>query len=110
MTIVNVLRGSTRYHSIIGLERCSYADWSLFATFLIVCGIVSSYQIMTVRKEQHLKDKVGYGVVPSDVRLTRSSLLKLIIFAFSGGLASGALGLGGGIIFNPLILSMGVAP
>lgn len=33
-----------------------------------------------------------------------------MIFAFIGGWVSGALGLGGGAIFNPLLLSMGVPP
>ncbi len=54
--------------------------------------------------------KVGYGLAPSDVRLTKSTLLKLVFFAFVGGWVSGALGLGGGAIFNPLLLSMGVPP
>lgn len=29
---------------------------------------------------------------------------------FSGGLVAGALGLGGGVIYGPLLLSMGVPP
>jgi uncharacterized membrane protein YfcA len=33
-----------------------------------------------------------------------------VFYAFIGGLVSGALGLGGGAIFNPLLLSMGVPP
>jgi uncharacterized membrane protein YfcA len=33
-----------------------------------------------------------------------------VIFALLGGWVSGALGLGGGAIFNPLLLSLGVPP
>jgi uncharacterized membrane protein YfcA len=36
--------------------------------------------------------------------------LKLVLSAFIGGWISGALGLGGGAIFNPIFLSMGVPP
>ena len=36
--------------------------------------------------------------------------LKLIIWSFVGGLIAGSLGLGGSIIFQPLLLSMGVPP
>jgi uncharacterized membrane protein YfcA len=32
------------------------------------------------------------------------------VFAFCGGWVSGAIGLGGGSIFNPLMISMGVPP
>jgi len=37
-------------------------------------------------------------------------MVKLLGFSFIGGWVSGALGLGGGSIFNPLFLSMGVPP
>lgn len=37
-------------------------------------------------------------------------MTKLVVFALLGGWVSGALGLGGGAIFNPLLLSMGVPP
>lgn len=45
-----------------------------------------------------------------DVRFERKVVTKLVIFALLGGWVSGALGLGGGAIFNPLLLSMGVPP
>jgi uncharacterized membrane protein YfcA len=37
-------------------------------------------------------------------------LRKLLYFSFLGGWVSGALGLGGGSIFNPLLLSLGCPP
>jgi uncharacterized membrane protein YfcA len=46
----------------------------------------------------------------SDLKLTNTVVFKLVVFAFLGGFMSGALGLGGGAIFNPLLLSLGVLP
>ena len=46
----------------------------------------------------------------SDLRLSQPILLRLVTFAFLGGFMSGALGLGGGAIFNPLLLRLGVLP
>ena len=37
-------------------------------------------------------------------------MIKLVFWAFFGGWISGALGLGGGAIYNPLLLGFGVAP
>ena len=34
----------------------------------------------------------------------------MLVFSFLGGFVAGALGLGGGAIFNPLLLGMGVPP
>jgi uncharacterized membrane protein YfcA len=41
---------------------------------------------------------------------TKDVVRKLIIYSFLGGWVSGALGLGGGAIFQPVMLSMGVPP
>ena len=72
--------------------------------------IVSIVAIKKVVHNQNLKIKVGFGLARTDVMLTQSTLLKLVTFAFLGGWVSGALGLGGGAIFNPLLLSMGIPP
>lgn len=41
----------------------------------------------------------------------RGKVLRNVLFlGFGGGWVAGALGLGGGVIFNPLLLSMGVPP
>ena len=37
-------------------------------------------------------------------------LLKVLCLGFGGGWVAGALGLGGGVIFNPMLLQMGVPP
>ena len=50
------------------------------------------------------------GVCESDLRFNQKTLTKLVVFAFLGGWVSGALGLGGGAVFNPVLLSMGVPP
>ena len=78
--------------------------------FLSVCASLTVYSIKKVRREQALKLKFNVGIVDSDLRFDNKTIYKLVIFAFLGGWVSGALGLGGGAIFNPLLLSMGVPP
>lgn len=57
-----------------------------------------------------MKVKYGPGLASCDIDMKGSNLSKLLIFSFLGGFVSGALGLGGGAIFNPLLLSMGIPP
>ena len=42
--------------------------------------------------------------------MTGKSLIKLIFLSLCAGWLSGALGMGGGIIFNPLLMSLGHPP
>lgn len=49
-------------------------------------------------------------MVESDLKFKGSVLRNVLSLGFGGGWVAGALGLGGGAIFNPLLLSMGVPP
>jgi uncharacterized membrane protein YfcA len=92
------------------MTPCSVVGWLLVAVFLTICTLCTIFGIKKVNKEQELKKKVGKGLAKSDVKFERAIVGKLVIFALLGGWVSGALGLGGGAIFNPLLLSMGVPP
>ena len=46
----------------------------------------------------------------SDLKFEGSVLTKILVLGFTGGFVAGAFGLGGGSIYNPLLLSMGVPP
>jgi uncharacterized membrane protein YfcA len=48
--------------------------------------------------------------VPSDLKFKGLTLIRLLVISFFGGLVCGALGLGGGTVFNPVLISMGVPP
>lgn len=72
--------------------------------------VMSYFGVMINKKEQALKIKLNRGLIPSDIRYTGKPLRLLLIFAFFGGWVGGALGLGGGSIFNPLMISLGVPP
>ena len=49
-------------------------------------------------------------MVDSDMRFTASNITKLLALGFGGGILSGAFGLGGGSLFNPILLVMGLPP
>lgn len=108
--VVNLLRGAKGEESFLEIEKCGLIDWSIFFAFVFVALCLSYVGIRTVRTEQSLKQKIGIGLAKSDIRFQGKKLFNLLFFAFVGGWVSGALGLGGGSIFNPLMISMGVPP
>lgn len=59
--------------------------------------------------EQKLKEKAG-AICASDIKYRGKPLMYLLFFAFIGGWVSGAFGLGGGSVFNPLMIELGVPP
>jgi len=49
-------------------------------------------------------------LIKSDLVFKGEILRKVLILGFGGGFVAGALGLGGGVIFNPYLIGMGVPP
>ena len=47
---------------------------------------------------------------PGDIKFEGDTLNKLLVIGFAGGWVAGALGLGGGSIYNPALLMLGVHP
>lgn len=63
------------------------------------------------RKEHALKEKVGKGLHPSDIRYSGClSVAKMMLSSTIGGVLSGTLGISAGSIINPVIIGMGSPP
>lgn len=62
------------------------------------------------KKIYALKNKYQKGICESDILPEKKSLTQLLVLGFVGGWISGALGIGGGTIFNPVFISMNMTP
>jgi len=108
--LITIFRGSSSFASPIGIVKCKAGDISVIVGYIVFSACVTVYAVHILKREFRLKTKYDRGLCPSDIRATGGVLVKLLIYAFLGGWVSGALGLGGGSIFNPVLLSLNMAP
>jgi uncharacterized membrane protein YfcA len=107
LLLQTLLRGG----GTIGFAKCSTADWIFLAFFFIVMVAIVFVAVKLVSKQQKLKQKYGnINLAPSDLVFEGKTLRNVLGLGLMGGWVAGALGLGGGVIFNPLLLAMGVPP
>lgn len=109
LVVLNVYRGSKVNPSVFGIKMCSGLDWFGIFVFVSLCFSLTFYSIKSQMREQQLKLKYS-NLSKSEIELTPSKIFKLILISIMGGWVSGALGMGGGSVFNPLLLSLGVPP
>lgn len=107
---VNFIRGSRSFDSIFGIETCSPMGWSVLFSFIALCCFVTYKNLKQLIHEQYLKNKYGKGLAKSDILHEGSTTTYLVIWAFLGSWIGVTFGLGGGIIFNPVQIAMGVNP
>ena len=100
--IVNLIRGSPRNESIVGLQTCGGASWSILIGFVILCGLITLYSIRSVRREYLVKKEMG-ALCPSDINvLDKRTLAYILSMSFLGSFLGNAMGLGGGFIYTPV--------
>ena len=66
--------------------------------------------IIVVKREYAHKVQYGYNFAEGDLKWETNLLIKFVIVALGAGFIAGTVGLGGGVLFNPLLLSFKVPP
>ena len=111
LILMNLCLGSSSQKSIIGIHVCDGAYWGIYAAFLALCVISTFLAIYLAKTEQALKLRHGnINIVASDIKFTFRKIVTVTSCGFCGGLIAGALGLGGGVIYNPVMLMLGLPP
>ena len=112
LVLLNLALPTKSRAALIGnVKLCSAGYWLINIAYLVFCGLMSLISVFIIRKEQNLKIKYGtVGMCESDIIYTNKNVLKLVSLGFFGGFLAGAFGLGGGVIYNPILLTMGIPP
>ena len=106
LIVMSVLRSDG-----MALERCSAGDWTAVCIFCVAMAIIVHISTSVVAYEQDLKRRYGgINLAESDLIFTGNTLYIVLMLGFFGGWIAGALGLGGGVIFNPILIAMNVPP
>lgn len=107
---MNILLASKSQESPIGVSMCSGVYWTVEVMFILMCALMTWLSVKVNSTEQKLKIKYGVNFNEGDVIFEGKALTTIILIGLIGGLVAGALGLGGGSIYNPALLSLGVHP
>ena len=74
---------------------------------MVECGLFTWLGLKMGIKEQKLKRKYNVNVDLDDFNFTLKHIVQLLCIGVLGGLLSGALGLGGAVIYNPALMTLG---
>ena len=71
---------------------------------------ITYYYATKIMAEYKYRLSINYPYHESDVKWCTEILIKYPIYSFFGGTMAGLLGIGGGLIFGPLLLELGLNP
>lgn len=103
---IAIIKGSKKVDSILGIQYCSSGYWGVFATGLLMCLVFSFMNRRLIRKVLRLKKLYNIEKEEGDFNITDESISKLSKASIVAGVLAGLLGMGGGTVMGPVLLSM----
>lgn len=92
-----------------GLPRCNPIQFVALALVTLVMAIIQIYSIKLVLYEQKIKEAYKFSL-PHEIKFGFGNTLCLTFFGFVIGFLANILGLGGGFVIFPMLVSIGVSP
>ena len=108
--IDQLIEGSSRVPSFLGIKRCSFFYWLTFIIFVIICLYFVKVSINKVYVHIQTKKKVLPKFKSEIIDKIEKNTVFVVSIAIIAGIVSSSLGLGGGMITNPLFASLGMEP
>jgi uncharacterized membrane protein YfcA len=81
--------------------------WFIFAVFVVFCIFYAKYCYSVIRNQINQPGQGDFNLSSAE---GDKIINKIIFVCFLGGVMSGMLGVGGGIIMAPLMLELGLDP
>lgn len=106
--ILSLFRGSNNFDSIIGLSYCGVGYWGIYVLTLVLCLLIFFFNRSILKKNIQAKENFHHEVAQGDFELSGESTKKLTSLSGLAGVLAGLLGIGGGMVMNPTLLSMGI--
>ena len=104
------LRGGSSMPSIIGAKKCNSKDWAVFGGYLICIVLVSVLCSSVVKKEQKLKESCNWNYSKFEKKFSNKFLMSGNLIGFVTGFLSANIGIGGGTVLIPVMMSFGFLP
>lgn len=108
--VISVLKGHKNGPSVIGVSRCTTADWVMIAALIVLGFVFLGLSVWYIQKEHDDKVRKGYQFVPGDFECTVRSVLILNATSLGGGFMVGCAGVSPSLIFNSFLMLLNVNP
>lgn len=96
--------------SIVNIETWSLYFWGVYAGYVIICLLVVIYSNVSLNREISLKKSIKYPDFQGDVTFSRTSLAIICFATIISGAIAAIIGIGGSIIYIPIMLMIGYPP
>ena len=91
-------------------DICTIEYWYFLIGFIIIIISILLINVVYVKNQYNYRRNNEFDFISSDFKYNNIMIFKLIVSSMFTGAISTYLGIGGGMLINPLLLNLGMAP
>jgi uncharacterized membrane protein YfcA len=110
ISVTMLFRGGKAFPSIIGIGSCSVMSWLIFIASQGVLVGLAWYSLRSQERESIDQGMPVVGSFSLDYSQGQEHMKHFMLDSFKAGVISGTLGLGGGMILMPMLVSKNFLP
>ena len=108
--IDQIIEGSNKVPSLIGIQRCSFLYWLTFVIYVFITLIFVKVAIDIAKKSVEKKRKYLNDYNFEVMENVENNMVYIVSIGIFAGIVSSSLGIGGGMITNPVFSGLGMDP
>lgn len=106
-----LLEGNSKLPSFIGIGRCSFLYWIVFLGYILVSLYLINVGLNQVYAHNEIKKTICEENMNNEkMKNITENTTKIVLVAILAGIISSMVGIGGGMITNPMFASLGLDP
>ena len=110
VVVDQLIEGSSRLPSLVGITKCSKTYWIVFFIYILISYFFIRFAIKIVQAHLVKKKEVIPGYSREVMVNVEKHINFVICIAILAGIVSSSLGIGGGMITNPIFYYLGLDP
>ena len=110
VVIDQLIEGNAKLPSFIGVTRCSFFYWVIFLAYIGVSLYMIKVAIEEVQTHLHKRKMLDPSFKSDVMDNVSKNIIYVVCIAVVAGIVSSMVGIGGGMITNPMFASLGLDP
>ena len=108
--VFSLIKGSASSKSVVGVKVCSEGYYLVTFSYFVFMMIMSVLASIYLVRKTYVCENTNYIFDEGDIRWTYKKCAVVTLCSIIAGIVVGLLGMGGGNLIGPLLLSLGVRP
>ena len=108
--IDQIIEGNSKVPSLIGITKCSSIYWLVFIIYCCVSLFFIKMAFDNIKARYAYKKSTDPNTNDDKLKYLEENTVRIVLLTVFAGIVSSMVGIGGGMITNPILLGMGLDP